>query len=197
MSEPFSVAPGIGPYTPVSVGGTGTVTKIFPNALAIISGIPTIFGTGSPAAPAPIAPSAVQIRGTGEYEQQAIAVVASGYLFVHGTTPTINFVFQQGQSLTAASNTTMATLTAVQTLTTNANYPWAFSARLQADSISGVMQIYSGVFVCNGVSGAMTLTDITGVNLTTTNYNFVCGFTFAVTDALNKAVLSQFSLTST
>jgi len=51
--------------------------------------------------------------------------------------------------------------------------------------------------VCNGVSGTMTLTDLTGVNLTTTNYNFVCGITFTVSDALNVAKLSQFSLTAT
>jgi len=197
MSEPFSVAPGVGAYTPVSVGGTGTLAKIFPNALANLSGIPTIFGTGSPAAAAPIAPSAVMIPGTGQYEQQAIAVVAGGYLFVHGTSPTINFVLQQGTSLTAASNTTIATLASAQSLTTGANYPWSFNARIQSDAVSGVLQIFSGVFVCNGVSGTMTLTDLTGVNLTTTNYNFVCGITFTVSDALNVAKLSQFSLTAT
>jgi hypothetical protein len=195
MSEPFSVAPGIGPYTPVSVGGTGTTAKIFPNLLANTSGIPSAFGSGSPAPTLPGACAAVQIRGTGEYEQQAISVSASGYVFVHGTSPTLNFLFQQGTSLTSGSNTTMATLTSVQSLTTNANYPWAFSCRLQADAVSGVMQIYSAVFVCNGVSGACTLTDLTGVNLTTTNYSFVMGVTFGVSDSTNKAFLSQFSLT--
>jgi hypothetical protein len=197
MSEPFSVAPGVGAYTPVSVGGTGTVAKIFPNAIANLSGIPTIFGTGSPAATAPIAPSAVMIPGTGQYEQQAIAVVASGYVFVHGTSPTLNFAFQQGTSLTATSNTTMAVLASAQSLTTGANYPWSFSARLQSDAVSGVMQIFSAVFVCNGVSGTVTATDLTGVNLTTTNYYFVFGVTFGVSDALNVGKMSQFSLTAT
>ena len=198
MSEPFSVAPGIGPYTPVSVGGTGTVAKIFPNLLANTSGIPSAFGSGSPAPAAPLAVASVFIPGTGQYEQQQISVSAAGYLFVHGTTPTINIAFQQGTSLTATSNTTMAVLSANQTLTTAATYPWAFGCKLQGDAVSGVLQIYSPVFVCNGVAGAFSssTTDLTGTNLTTTGYNFVFGITFNVSDALNKAVLSQFTLTA-
>jgi hypothetical protein len=195
MSEPFSVAPGIGPYTPQIVGGTGTTAKIFPNLLANTSGIPTTFGSGSPAPTSPIAASAVTIPGTGQYEQQQIAVAAAGYVFVHGTSPTINIVFQQGTSLTPGSNTTMATLSSVQSLTTAATYPWAFNCRLQGDSVSGVLQIMSANFYCNGVAGSFTLTDLTGVNLTTTGYFFVLGVTFGVSDALNKAALSQFSLT--
>ena len=89
----------------------------------------------------------------------------------------------------------MATLASAQSLTTNASYPFAFSARLQADSVSGIMQIYSGTFVCNGTSGSLTLTDLTSVNLTTTNYSFVFGVTFGVADTTNVGVLSQFQLT--
>src|SRR5215469_11998206 len=173
MSEPFSVAQGIGPYTPSIVGGTGTTTKIFQSNLgpgfanganplnvtpsSTKPAIPTI-SSGTPAA-------TVIIPGTGQYEQQRIVVSASGFLFVHGASPTINFLFQQGTSLTSGSNTTMATLASAQSLTTNASYPWVFSAAIQADSVSGVMQIFSGVFACNGVSGSLTLTDLTGVNL--------------------------------
>ena len=97
---------------------------------------------------------------------------------MHGTSPTLNFVFQQGKSLTATSNTTMATLTSAQSLTTGAYYPWQFKASLFADALSGVMQIGNATFICNGVSGTLTLTDLTSVNLTTTNYQFVMGVTF-------------------
>lgn len=204
MSEPFSVAGGVSPFTPSYVGGTGTVAKIFPsllgpgfgnggNALSAAPGSawPTI-PTAASATPA----ASVLLSGIGQYEQQPIAVNASGVLFVHGASPTINFAFQQGTSLTATSNTTMAVLASAQSLTTAASYPWAFNCRLQADAISGVMQIYSGVFVCNGVSGSLTLTDLTGVNLTTTGYSFVIGITFGVSDSLNKAALSCFNLTA-
>jgi hypothetical protein len=147
--------------------------------------------------PTPIgAPAALCIiPGTGQFEQQAIAVNASGFVFVHGTSPTLNFVFQSGSSLTASSNTTMATLASAQSLSTGAYYPWAFNARIQADALSGVMQIYGGTFACNGVSGSLTLTDITTVNLTTTNYKFVMGVTFGVSDALNVGALGSFSMT--
>jgi hypothetical protein len=204
MSEPFSNAGGIGPYTPSIVGGTGTTTKIFPSLLGPGFGnggnpLSSVPGSTKPAIPvvAAATPAAlVTIPGTGQYEQQAISVSCSGFVFVHGTSPTLNFLFQQGTSLTSGSNTTMATLASAQSLTTNASYPFAFNCRIQADSVSGVMQVYSGVFVCNGVSGSLTLTDLTGINLTTTNYSFVFGVTFGVSDATNVGVLSQFSLTA-
>jgi hypothetical protein len=89
----------------------------------------------------------------------------------------------------------MATLTSAQSLATNATYPFSFRAQLQADSISGVMQIMNATFYANGVSGTCSLTDLTGVNLTTTNYTFVFGVTYGVSDATNVAGLSQFQLT--
>jgi hypothetical protein len=198
MSEPFSGGGGVNAFNPSVVGGTGTTAKIFPNLLTNATGLPAAFGIGSPPAAAPYAGAAVVLPGTGAYEQQQISVVASGYVFVHGTTPTINIVFQQGSSLTAASNTTIATLSAVQTLTTNASYPWSFSIKMMGDAVSGVLQLFSPSFVANGVSGAFTatVTDLTGVNLTTTSYPFVIGITFGVSDALNKGILSQFSLTA-
>jgi hypothetical protein len=203
MSEPFSAAPGVSAFTPSLIGGTGTTTKIFPSLLG--SG----FGTGAnaltsqasktlPTVPTPVgaAAASVLIRGTGEYEQQVISITAGGFVFVHGTTPTVNFVLQQGTSLTAASNTTVATLASVQTLTTNATYPWALKLSAQADAISGIMQFFAATISCNGVSGTVTLTDLTGVNLTTTGLSFVLGVTFGVSDGANVAGLSCFNLTA-
>ena len=193
MSEPFSTGGGVNGYNPSLVGGTGQVAKIFPSLLG------TGFNNGGGILPQPagVVAAACLIPGTGQYEQQQINVKASGYVFVHGVSPTINFVFQEGPSLTATSNTTMATLASAQSLATAATYPWAFSATMQGDSVSGIMQIYNAIFVCDGTSGTVTLTDLTGVNLTTTNYQFVIGITFVgVSDALNKAALSQFNLTA-
>jgi len=138
----------------------------------------------------------ITIPGTGQVEQQVLDVAAAGYLTLAGVSPTINVVFQEGSSLTPTSNTTMATLTSAQSLTTSASYPWFFKCQLQSDAVSGIMQIGSASFYCNGVSGTLTLTDLTSVNLTTTTYNFVIGITFGVSNAGNKAALSQFTLSA-
>jgi hypothetical protein len=191
MNNPFTIGGGVNGYNPSLVGGTGSGTaKIFPSLLG------TGFDNGGGTLPQPSGVVAAEclIPGTGQFEQQIISVEAAGYVFVHGTSPTINFVFQQGSSLTPGSNTTMATLTSNQSLTTGATYPWAFKCQLQGDSVSGILQIMNATFYCNGVSGTLTLTDLTGVNLTTTNYPFVCGIEWGVSDSLNKAALSSWGM---
>lgn len=204
MSDLSLAAGGISPYTPSLVGGTGTTAKIFPSLLGpgfgnggnALGAAPSSTALVPPTAATGTPPALVTIPGTGQYEQQALAFVASGYVFMHGTSPTINFVLQNGTSLTAASNTTVATLASAQSLTTGAYYPWSFSMKGQGDSVSGVFQCFSAVWSCNGVfSGTVTLTDLTGINLTTTNLNFVFGVTFGVSDALAVGCCSQWKAT--
>ena len=193
---------GVRGYAPSIVGGTLTTTKIFPSILGPGFGNggglnPPGFALNPVSVPAPATGTPaelVQLRGTGEYEQVNVEVRAGGFVFVHGTSPTLNFLFQKGTSFTSGSNTTMATLASAQSLTTGAYYPWQFKASLFADALSGVMQIGNATFVCNGVSGSLTLTDLTSVNLTTTNHSFVIGVTFGVSDALNVGGLGQFQL---
>lgn len=206
MSEPFSWAGGVSPYNPSIVGGTGTTCKIFPSLLG-----PGFGNGGNPLSVSPLVapvtvptaatgtPAAIcTIPGTGQYEQQTLSVQAGGFVYMHGTSPTLNFLFQSGTSLTynASGQTTMATLSSAQSLTTGAYYPWSFNARLQCDSLSGIMQIWGGTFACNGVSGTISYTALTGQNLNTTNVNFVIGVTFGVSDSLAVGTLSQFSLTA-
>ena len=197
---------GVRGFAPSLVGGTGgtTTPKMFPSTLgpgfnngAANLGLPpngfVVNPVTVPTAASGTAAALVTIPGTGQYEQCDISVRAGGFVFMHGTSPTLNFVFQQGKSLTSSSNSTaLATLASPQSLTTGAYYPWQFKCSLFADALSGVMQIGNATFVCNGVSGSLTLTDLTGVNLTTTNYTFVIGVTFGVSDALNVGALGQF-----
>ena len=196
---------GVRGYAPSLVGGTGTTSKTFPSILGPGFGDggglnPPGFALNPITVPAPATgtPAALlTIPGTGQYEQRDMTVQAGDFVFVHGTSPTINFLFQNGKSLTynASGQTTMATLASAQSLTTAAYYPWQFKASLFADALSGVMQIANATFVCNGVSGSLTLTDLTSVNLTTTNYTFVIGITFVgVSDTLNVGALGQFQL---
>ena len=195
---------GVRGFAPALVGGTLTTTKIFPSILGPGFGNggglnPPGFALNPVTVPAPATgtpPAIVTIPGTGQFEQHNIEVQAGGFVFMHGTSPTLNFLFQQGKSLNsgASGQTTMATLASAQSLTTGAYYPWQFKATLFADALSGVMQIGNATFVCNGVSGSLTLTDLTSINLTTTNYPFVIGVTFGVSDALNVGGLGQFQL---
>src|SRR5712672_3476213 len=170
------------------VGGTGTLTKIFPGLLS----------------------GAALLQMLEQTQGQIVTFSASGSLFVNGTSPTINAVLQSGTSLTAASNTTVSTLTAVQSLTTANAYPFTFIADLQGDAASGKVQVVFSQFTCNNVTAlqsAMTNTQLTGVkfgNVPDTDgffkpevgVNLVFGITFGVSDALNAASLFQYQLES-
>lgn len=179
----FASAAGIIGLNPSKVGGTGTSIKIFPSL------IPPTFGAAS------VNPASLSVAGNGALEGKAFTVRASGNLFVHGAYPTVNFTLQSGTSLTASSNVTVATLASAQSLTTAATYPFSFKADLQGDSASGIVQVVSAVISCNGVSGTVTATDLTGVSFLGPNaaLNLVFGVTFGVSDGLNAASLMQFS----
>lgn len=185
MSNPFATA-GINYASPSKVGGTGSGIKIFPSLL-------------SSAAPA-ILQMLEQKNG------QIVTLRAAGTLFVHGASPTINPVVQSGSSLTASSNTTVSTLTSAQSLTTNAQYPFALTLQLQGDSTSGIVQVVSATFACDGTaSSTFTNTLLTGVTFGGTSagdgflnpevgVSLVFGLNFGVSDTLNKASLLQYEL---
>jgi hypothetical protein len=173
-------------YTnPSKVGGTGAGIKIFPSLLNSA------------------APAILQILE--QQQGQTVVLNASGNVFLHGTSPTINAVLQSGTSLTSANNTTIATLTSAQTLATNATYPWALTIKLQGDAGSGVVQVVSSSFTCNGVnSTTFTNTSLTGVVFSglvasppvfaEVGVSLVLGINFGVSDALNTASLFQYTL---
>ena len=187
MSHILSSA-GLNYAVPSKVGGTGTGVKIFPGLL-------------NSAAPA-ILQMLEQAQG------QLITLTASGSVFVAGAAPTINPVLQSGTSLTSASNTNVSTLTAAQSLTTNAAYPFTLLVDLQGDAASGIVQVVFSQFVCNGVVSAQTAmanTNLTGVkfgNIPDADgffkpeqaVNLVFGINFGVSSALNSASLFEYQL---
>jgi hypothetical protein len=187
MSYSFASA-GANYAFPLTVGGTGTLAKVFP-APSTNSGI--------------AATSPASLRVLLQQQGQLVSLVISGNVFVHGTAPTVNFVLQSGTSLTAASNTTILTLASAQSLTTNAWYPFCVKADLQGDNASGILQPVSSSIVCNSVSGSVTATALTGVTfgspaspidnipLAESVINLVFGVTFGVSDALNAANVYQ------
>lgn len=184
-----------GAFPALKVGGLGTNPDLFPQVLASTQ------------------PAAIQIPSGAQFEGQQFIVRASGNLFVHGTSPTVNVSLYAvaggipaSAPLTATSYTAVVALTAQQSLTTAATYPWALEVRLQGDSVSGVLQVCSAVISINGVSNAVTKANLTGVvfnsgvtpsgtipysNATGPAVTFVPAITFGVTDALNSANLLQ------
>lgn len=184
MSNPFATA-GVNYANPVIAGGTGTLAKIFPAPSLNFNVASTV-------------PAALLIQA--QQQGQIVSVKAAGNVFLHGASPTVNFEIQNGTSLTAASNSTIATMNAAQSLTTGATYPFAITLDLQGDQTSGIVQVVNASIVCDGVSGTVTKSTLTGINWTGANQfysngaplSLVVGVTFAVSDALNTASLFQF-----
>lgn len=202
MATLFAGAAGISGVSPSVVGGTGTAGKIFTALPAAVNWNYASYSTSQTTTSA--APATINIPGNGEWEGQPFTVHAAGNLYIHGTSPTINFVLQNGTSLTATSNTTFATATATS-LTTAATYPFTVSASLQGDSTSGIVQISNITMYCDGATLTSPVgTSLTGIKFATTSgtdgypqgnspaISIVFGVTFAVSDALNKASLMSF-----
>lgn len=156
-------------------------------------------GTGFQIFPTLVSPAIaaiLSVPGSGRLEGQQFIVRAGGRLFVHGTSPTVNFGIYAGTSLTVGSDgTALTTLASAQSLTTNATYPWAIELLLEGDSTSGIIQVMSSKIVCNGVSGSPTNTDLTSQSFAgEPALSLVCGVDFTVADSADYAVLDQFSL---
>jgi hypothetical protein len=189
--QKFATA-GITPQNPSVIGPISTTTmQIFP----------ALVGLGFQVAPT--APAVLSVPANGNFNGVPISVHAAGNLFVHGTSPTVNFGLFNGTSLTVGSDgTALSTLTSAQSLTTAATYPFSFAATLQGDSTSGVVQVTNATFYCNGVSGTLTNTDLTGISFGGPAFpapagggaalSLVLGIKFGVADALDTASLYSF-----
>lgn len=174
-------------YSPATVGGTGTTSKIYAQSNSAAT------------------PFVLYAPNGGQLEGAKFVVRAGGNVFVHGTTPTV-IVSLYGKTsipasgpLTATNYTEIGQTGSAQTLTTAATYPWVIEAELQGDSVSGVLQGTYKVLVNNVFKAEAALDNtITSVNLNPTTGGvslvFVVGVTFGVSDALNTATLDQFTL---
>lgn len=183
--------------SPVTVGGLGTTAKIFP--------APANAGSSLTSA------AILSIPANGQYEGQPFGVTIAGTVVTGTTTtPTLNFVLQSGTSLTAASNTTVATLTAAFAAAISTKYNFCFSVLFVADSASGKLQGVPNLSACsiNGANQAITITALSGINFLSgaatganpifnrnvgnVGLNLVAGVTFGVSDAANSSSLMAF-----
>lgn len=206
---------GVRGATPSIVGGTGTTTKIFPSLLGpnfnvgafnLGGALGPIGSGGTVPSPNTATPAALLIAPAARIlEGQEFEVRAAGTIYIHGTSPTFNFLLQAGTSFTSGSNTTMATMHTAISLTTAAQYPFCFDAMFQGDSISGLLQCVEAAFTVDGTpfelnanarsdTNYVSPTTLTGVKFTgvSPSLSLVFGVTFSVSDALNIANLTQF-----
>ena len=191
--QKFATA-GITPANPsvIEPGFDSTIVQFFPAVLGPGFQLPAT------------TPATLLIPANGTKNGVPFTVRASGNLYVHGTSPTINFQLCNGTALAGSPpvNNVISTLTSAQSLSTGATYPFAFNATLQGDSTSGVVQVTNATFYCNGVSGTLTNTDLTGISFGGPGFpapagggaalSLVFGLKFGVADALDTASLLSF-----
>jgi hypothetical protein len=188
MSSPFQSC-GINYANPSTIGGTGSGVKIFPSLLN--------------------SAVAATLQILEQQQGQIVVLNAAGNVHLHGTSPTIIPTLQSGSSLTSTNNTTVSALTSAQLFaSTGATYPWALQIKLQGDQSSGIVQVVSTSFTCNGVnSTSFTNTSLTGVSFSGASagdgfknpevgVTLCLGLNFGVSDAANAANLYQFELES-
>src|SRR5450631_3718638 len=133
-------------FTPSTVGGTGTVAKVFPALVYPNAGLNSV----AVSIPGPLS---LAIKADGSYEQQRFNVTASGKIFVLGTSPTLLWSLYNGTSMTAASDgTALLTMSALTGLTTNKTYPWTWESVFQGDSGSGILQAVSSTLWVNNAT---------------------------------------------
>lgn len=196
-----AIESGVSGLIPSAVGGLGTTAKIFP-----------ALGKQQPAGTVSF-PLTLLIPNNGQFEMEAFEVQASGNVTFGSTAnPTINFVLQNGSSLTVGSNTTICTLTAALAGTVSSTFPFEVRVRLQGDSKSGIVQVGTvEAYMNNATMDATTNTKLTGISFlanASTGQNpalngnspaayalsLVFGLTFGVSDANNAANLAQFAI---
>lgn len=198
----LTINSGVTPFAPSSVGGTSTSAQMFPAPGSNFTALsPNLSATVALNLPVP---------NNGQYEQVRFNVIASGKVFIHGSSPTLLWKMYNGNSLTVNSNTVVLTMSALSGLTTNAWYPWSWLSTFQGDSSSGILQaISSTLWVDNATAGTITLTGIaSGVNfgggsgVIASGYSASNAFalsmsqTFGVSDSKNICYCSQFYLES-
>jgi len=214
------------PGAVATIGNTGTTIKKFQTSVVYASG--PLIGTAYPYPGTSVTDYLIPVAGgvgkpQGKVGGRHIRCYASGNVYVHGTSPTLNFQLIGNLGNTPATDVVLATLTSAQSLTTATSYDWTVDidlygcqAPLTAGAIggSGSLQVCSGTsFIGSTISiqTAMTLTALTSVNFQgayatsypAISYNAVqypafflkFGLIFGVSDAANLAQMTEFYAT--
>ena len=205
-----------------TIGGSGTAIKKFQSNIEYATGpnigsVVPFYGTVTDLL-LPVAGGSQSSNG--RVGGVHINVVASGSVYIHGTSPTLNFGLGGELGNTPQTDVVMATLASPQSLTTATSYDWTFTAGLYGSAApasagkvggSGSLQVVTANFFLGSTIApvtSMTLLPLTGVNfqgdygtdypsgshtgVTSPAFFLKFAFTFGVSDAANLASLTEF-----
>jgi hypothetical protein len=181
---------------PVTVGGTGTAIKYFPNVPGASIGVASTKN------------GYLYCPGVGKANAQRLSVRASGNFTIgnlgggSNASPavTVGLYPVTFSGNTPAGTPTIGSAVISQIFAAASDligyYPFALSADVQGDNTSGIVQSLAGNIVIDGTPGSFSTTAIlSSVNmLAPVPFAFVVGVTFSVSDSLASANLYQFDL---
>lgn len=194
---------------PVTVGGTGTGVKYFPNVpaaaawLAGTSGVNTAV-TSNQIGNTPSASSnngGLLVPGRSVLNGQQFRVQATGnILFGSGEASTTGKVgIYLSNDLPTATPTyhTIVEATLTNQTLDNTYYPWYLAANFEGDTQSGILQIAIESSMNGTYSGLAGVTALTGISFATEPaFTLVVGVTFGASNAGNSSNLFQFQLSA-
>lgn len=169
---------------PVTVGGTGTAIKYFPNAPGASIGV------------ASTQPGQLNLPGSSRLLGQRFNVLASGS-FTNGatsTTTTITLAANTAVQGATPSYTALGTSGAIAFVAAG-TYAWSLVMTAEGDSVSSKMNGQISFLVANVIVAAVAIATFTGVNWANEYpFGLVVGVTFSGSDASNAGKLTQFQL---
>lgn len=178
---------------PVTVGGTGTAIKYFPNVPGASIGVASTKN------------GYLYCPGVGKANAQRLSVRASGNFTAGNGSNTSPAITVGLYPVTFAGNVPSGTPTIGSAVISQifaaasdliGYYPFSLSADVQGDNTSGIVQSLSGNIAIDGSAGSFSNAAIlSSVNmLAPVPFAFVVGVTFSVSDSLASANLYQFDL---
>lgn len=178
----------------VTVGGTGTSIKYFPNPPGPSIGV----NDSTPSSTSAVGQLAVP--GSSRLNGQIFHVQGAGNFEVGpgGTCPGFTVLLQANTGTT--SSPTYTTLATSGVITTQANlnayYPWYFDVTLMGDSGSGIVQgSYTGMVDGTAFSGSTLSNNLSKINFATEPpFGLVLGVQFSVSESGNGATAYQFQI---
>ena len=179
---------------PSTVGGTGTAIKYFPNLPGPSIGVANTTPSATNAAGQLLVPGNNQLNG------QPFSVFAAGNILAGsggGSTTITVAIYANTGTVSSPTYSTLATGSFAAEVVDNVAYPFYIEAKLQGDTLSGIVMGTQFVLIDNVIETATAhiTTALTGINFATNPpFGLVCGVTFGTSESGNSANLYRFSI---
>ena len=179
---------------PSTVGGTGTAIKYFPNLPGPSINVANTTPSATNAAGQLLVPGNNQLNG------QPFSVIAAGNILAGsggGSTTITVAIYANTGTVSSPTYSTLATGSFAAEVVDNVAYPFYIEAKLQGDTLSGIVMGTQFVLIDNVIETVLahTTTALTGINFATNPpFGLVCGVTFGTSESGNSANLYRFSI---